>query len=86
MRRLIIQTEAMDDLEHWVESDRKTALRILRLIREAQRTPFEGTGKPERLRHFGRDVWSRRSTREHRLVYRVLEDAIDILQARYHYE
>jgi toxin YoeB len=49
------------------------------------RDPFGGIGKPEPLRYLGADVWSRRITQEHRLVYRVSDDRIDFLQARYHY-
>ena len=49
------------------------------------RTPFTGTGKPEPLRSLGSDVWSRRITQEHRLVYLVRQDRIDVLQARHHY-
>jgi toxin YoeB len=63
----------------------KTALRILRLISNGLRNPFTGTGKPEPLKALGADVWSRRISQEHRLVYRVLDDRIDFLQARYHY-
>ena len=84
-RRLEIQREALDDLRYWVAADRKVALKILKLIEAARRDPYGGDGKPEPLRHLGPDVWSRRITREDRLVYRVLADGIDILQARYHY-
>jgi toxin YoeB len=49
------------------------------------RTPFSGTGKPERLRYLGANVWSRRITQEHRLVYMVRHDRVDFLQGRYHY-
>lgn len=49
------------------------------------RTPFTGTGKSEPLRFLGSDVWSRRITQEHRLVYLVRQDRIDVLQARHHY-
>jgi toxin YoeB len=83
-RQLVLQPEALEDLTHWVETDRKTALRVLRLIEAVQRSPFEGLGKPEPLRHISSDVWSRRITKQDRLVYRVTDDAIHILQARYH--
>lgn len=49
------------------------------------RTPFTGTGKPEPLKALGANVWSRRITQEHRLVYKVYDERIDFLQARYHY-
>ena len=75
----------LDDLRWWVETDRKIALRVLDLVDSVLRDPFVGIGKPEPLRAMGADVWSRRITQEHRLVYRVTGDRIDFLQARYHY-
>ena len=77
---------ALEDLLWWVQHDRKVALRILRLVREILRTPFKGTGKPEALRHELKGAWSRRITREHRLVYTVHEDRVRFLAFRYHYE
>lgn len=79
------QKEFREDLIHWVGTDRKTALRILKMVEEVLRTPFSGTGKPEPLRHQAEGAWSRRITQEHRLVYRVGKDRVDFLQARYHY-
>ena len=84
-RTLRIQKEALEDLRYWVESDPKVARRILRLIEAALRDPFSGVGKPEPLKHLGSDLWSRRVTQVDRLVYRVSEDFVDVLQARYHY-
>ena len=75
----------LDDLRWWVETDRRVALRVLDLIDAVLRDPFAGVGKPEPLRGAGPSVWSRRITQEHRLVYRVLEDRVDFLQARFHY-
>jgi toxin YoeB len=81
-----VQPEPMEDLRHWVEHDRKLAIKVLDLIEGARRDPFfGGIGKPEPLKNLGSDVWSRRITREDRLVYRVSETFIDMLQARYHY-
>jgi toxin YoeB len=73
-------------LRFWVETDRKVALRVLTLIEQTLRDPFNGVGKPEALRHMLAGSWSRRITEEHRLVYFVRDDRIDFLQARYHYE
>ena len=75
-----------EDLTFWVETERRTALRILKLMEVVLREPFSGIGKPERLRHLDADTWSRRITQEHRLVYHVAEDRITFLQARYHYD
>jgi toxin YoeB len=74
-----------EDLAWWVEKDRKKALRIIKLIKETQRDPFFGTGKPERLKHELAGCWSRRIDKEHRLVYEVKDDKIRILACRYHY-
>lgn len=82
---LAVQPEALEDLTYWVGTDRKIALRCLKLIEAARRDPFRGEGKPEPLKHLGSDIWSRRITQEDRLVYRVTATGIDILQARYHY-
>lgn len=60
-------------------------LRSLRLVEEVRRDPFRGIGKPELLKQLGSDIWSRRLTDEHRLVYRVGDERIDVLQARYRY-
>jgi toxin YoeB len=83
--RLELQPEALDDLRYWVDEDPRVARKVLKLIEAARRTPHQGEGKPEPLRHLGPDVWSRRITQEDRLVYRVMADGIDGLQARYHY-
>lgn len=84
-RILHVQPEALEDLRYWVSTDRKLAERVLMLIEAARRDPFRGIGKPEPLKHLGPDVWSRRITRGDRLVYRVGDTFIDVLQARFHY-
>lgn len=84
-RRMIVQPECLEDLRHWVDTYRKTALRVLDLMEAALRDPFDGIGKPERLKHLGPDLWSRRITGVDRLVYRLTEEAVDFLMARYHY-
>lgn len=76
---------AFDDLAWWIEQDRKKALRIVKLLKEVQRSPFEGTGKPEALKHELAGCWSRRIDQEHRLVYEVKDNKIRILACRYHY-
>lgn len=84
-RLLVFDRDFLEDLSHWVATDRKVALRILELVDSIRRDPFEGIGKPEPLRHLGSGIWSRRITQEHRLVYRVKDDRILFAQARYHY-
>ena len=84
-RESVFQPEFRADLRYWVETDRKTALRVLQLIEATTRDPFQGIGKPEPLKFLGSGVWSRRISQEHRLVYVVGHERIDFLQARYHY-
>lgn len=84
-RLLVVEKECLEDLRWWVETNRKTALRIFDLIEALMRDPFEGIGKPEPLRHLGSNLWSRRVTSEHRLVYLVTDERVHLLQARYHY-
>jgi toxin YoeB len=84
-REAIFQREFIDDLRNWVETDRKTALRVLELVEAVLRDPFTGIGKPEPLKYLGSNYWSRRITQTHRLVYLVRDERIDFLQARFHY-
>ena len=84
-RVAIFQSEFREDLLFWVKTDRTTAIRVLDLVEAVVRDPFQGLGKPEPLRYVLAGCWSRRVTQEHRLVYRVTDEAIDFLQARYHY-
>jgi len=84
-RDTVFQPEFREDLRHWVETDRKVALRAFDLIEAILRDPFSGIGKPEPLKYLSSDTWSRRLTQEHRIVYLVRDDRIDFLQARYHY-
>lgn len=76
---------AWEDYLYWQRTDRNILRRINTLIKEIQRTPFEGIGKPEPLRHGLAGYWSRRINEEHRIVYKVDADALFIAQLRYHY-
>ena len=84
-RQAVCHQEFLEDLQHWVEQDRRTAKRLIQLMKAVMRSPFDGIGKPEPLRHLGSGVWSRRITQEHRLVYVVKDTAVEFLQGRYHY-
>ncbi|MBI5484291.1 MAG: Txe/YoeB family addiction module toxin [Deltaproteobacteria bacterium] len=84
-RDTVFQPEFREDLRHWVQIDRKVALRAFDLIEAIVRDPFTGIGKPEPLKYLSPGTWSRRLTQEHRIVYLVRDDRIDFLQARYHY-
>ena len=81
----VFADQAWEDLSYWIETDRKIARRIVKLIDECRRDPFAGIGKPERLRDNLTGYWSRRITDEHRLVYKVSEGELWIAQSRYHY-
>lgn len=83
--RLVFSENAWEEYLYWQKTDRKVVQRINALIREIQRSPFEGIGKPESLKHALSGYWSRRINDEHRLVYRVKGDSILIAQLRYHY-
>lgn len=85
VRSLEFDLLAFEDLSWWVKNDRKKALRLLKLIKEIERSPFSGTGKPEPLKHNLAGCWSRRIDQEHRLVYEVFDDKIRIIACRYHY-
>jgi toxin YoeB len=76
---------AWEDYLYWQETDTKVLKRINTLIKEIQREPFKGIGKPEPLKHNWTGYWSRRINREHRLVYKATKQALFIAQCRYHY-
>ena len=84
-REAVFQPEFREDLRYWVETDRRAALRIFKLVEAVMRDPFQGIGKPEPLKFLGPGIWSRRITQEHRLVYVVKRERIDFIQCRYHY-
>lgn len=84
-RDAVFHPEFREDLQFWVKTNRKTALRAFKLIEAIMRDSFAGLGKPEPLKYLDSQTWSRRLTQEHRIVYRVTDKRIDFLQARYHY-
>ena len=75
-----------EDYLYWQQTDKAMLRKVNQLIEAIRREPFSGLGKPEPLRHDLRGYWSRRITDEHRLVYFVAGDTVDILQCRYHYD
>ncbi|MDO6407072.1 Txe/YoeB family addiction module toxin [Pantoea phytobeneficialis] len=83
--KLTWSQEAWDDYLYWQDTDKRMVKKINELIKDAKRTPFEGKGKPEPLKHNLAGFWSRRITEEHRLVYSVNEGALLIAACRYHY-
>lgn len=77
---------AWDDYLYWQKTNRKTLDKINQLLKQTTRTPFEGEGKPEPMKHQLTNCWSRRIDREHRLVYRVEGDVVYVMHCRFHYE
>lgn len=81
--------DAWEDLQHWIAADEKILQKILNLLKECQRTPFSGTGKPEPLRNELKGWWSRRISQEHRFVYRVSgtdkNQTLEVAACRNHY-
>ncbi|AXE22407.1 Txe/YoeB family addiction module toxin [Streptomyces globosus] len=83
--KVVFSGRAWEQYTYWATADPKILKRINRLISEIRRTPFEGTGKPEPLKENLSGWWSRRITDEHRLVYRIQDQAVEVAQVRYHY-
>ena len=83
--KLIFSEQAWEDYLYWQRTDRKVLEKVNTRIREIQREPFSGIGKPEPLKHAFAGYWSRRLSDEHRIIYRVRDDSLLIAQLRYHY-
>ena len=85
MRKIIFQKEALKEYNSWKKKNKKVSQRIKQLLQDIQDDPFEGIGKPEPLKHELAGHWSRRITKEHRLVYKVADDSILVIACKYHY-
>ena len=83
--KLIFSEHAWNDYLHWQKTNKKILKRINLLIKDVRRSPFEGIGKPEPLKHALAGYWSRRINDEHRFVYKVSNGSMFIAQLRYHY-
>jgi toxin YoeB len=81
---LVWQTSAWEDYCHWQKQDKKILARVNELIKDCLRSPYKGIGKPEPLKGNYAGCWSRRITQEHRLIYKINEQRLHILQCRYH--
>lgn len=82
---LTFADEAWDDYLYWQSNDKKILKRINTLLKDIKRDPFKGLGDPEPLKYNWSGYWSRRITKEHRLIYKVTEHSILVAQCRYHY-
>ena len=85
-RRILFEAEAFEDYNAWAKIDRKIYNKIAELIKDIERSPFSGIGKPEPLKYELRGFWSRRISDEHRLVYQVTDTEILIAACKNHYE
>lgn len=83
--KLVFSEQAWEDYVHWQKTDKKLLEGIHVLIQDISRSPFEGIGKPEPLKHALAGYWSRRINDEHRIVYRIADGSMLIAQLRYHY-
>lgn len=84
-RRVVFEASAFEDFTEWAKSDKKIHRKIVELIRDIDRSPFPGLGKPESLKYELSGFWSRRINNEHRLVYKVTDAEVVILSCKYHY-
>jgi toxin YoeB len=82
---IILDRNFREDLQYWIKQDQKLALRLLTLVDSIAVDPFKGIGKPEPLKHLNSNLWSRRLTQEHRIVYLIGDRKIYLLGARHHY-
>ena len=82
---ILFTDDAWEDYLYWQQTDKQILKKINQLIKETQRTPFIGTGKPEPLKHQLQGCWSRRINGEHRLVYEVQGELLKIIGSRFHY-
>ncbi len=87
MKRLILfEADAFEDFNEWAKSDRKIYNKIAELIKDIERNPYLGIGKPEPLKYELSGFWSRRITDEHRLIYQVSDREILIAACKSHYK
>ena len=82
---IVWQENAWEDYLFWQKNDKQKLKRINQLIRDCQRNKFEGIGKPEPLKENLSGFWSRRIDNEHRLVYKIQDNRLHVVQCRYHY-
>jgi len=84
-RKIVFEASAFNDFNEWSSKDKKIYQKIVKLIKEIDRAPFTGIGKPEPLKYQLSGYWSRRINDEHRLVYQVTDSEILIIACKYHY-
>jgi toxin YoeB len=85
-RRILFEADAFEDYNEWAKMDRKIYNKIVELLKDIERSPFSGIGKPEPLKYGLNGFWSRRISDEHRLIYQVTDTEILIAACKSHYE
>lgn len=85
MRKIAFLSRSFDEFNQWATEDKKIYAKIVTLIKDIERDPFSGLGKPEALKHDVSGLWSRRITQEHRPVYRISDEEVVIISCRFHY-
>lgn len=85
MRKILFTPVAFEQYNNWQTDNKQVFSRLKKLIVETAKTPFDGTGKPEALKYDYAGCWSRRITDEHRLIYKVQENLIEIIACKFHY-
>lgn len=85
MRKIAFLTRSFDEFNQWAKEDKKIYSKIVTIIKDLQRDPFSGLGKPEPLKHNLSGLWSRRINQKHRLVYRISDEEIVIISCKFHY-
>lgn len=86
MRDLVFDLEAVNDIQWWVENNKRLALKVFELIKSIEHNPFTGIGKPEPLKYKLSGCWSRRIDLDNRIVYQITDTKVVILQCRFHYD
>jgi toxin YoeB len=84
--RIVFSKNAWEDYTSWLQIDKRMLKKINDLIKDIQRNPHSGIGKPEPLKYDLAGYWSRRIDQEHRLVYQVIDNDIRIISCKYHYD
>ncbi|MBC6481335.1 MAG: Txe/YoeB family addiction module toxin [Hormoscilla sp. GM7CHS1pb] len=84
-RRIVFESSAFAEFNEWAKNDKKIYQKIVNIIKDIDRSPFEGLGKPEPLKYELSGYWSRRINDEHRLVYQVNDSEVIIIACKYHY-
>ena len=84
--RYVFVDESWEDYLYWQNTDKKKLRKINELLKDIARNPFDGTGKPEPLKHKYSGFWSRRIDDEHRLIYKYEDNEIQIAKCRFHYD